>query len=212
MITPRARTNIVLFVLFAAAAAVTACGGGGGNAPTPATLPTVNPVTTAMSTTTPKPGSTPTATPKTSATPVGGVQTSATLAPIPYGPGENGWAPYSIANAFQFPVQAGFNGNGMTLAVINDYPPSASDLSAFLTQFEIQRVGTYRVENVDGGSPQTDQSGLLESTLDVETALLYDLPAAELRFVQSGRCRRPARYAIDRVACAGIDRLVLLRI
>jgi kumamolisin len=91
------------------------------------------------------------------------------LAPIAYGPGQNGWGPYALANAFQFPVQSGFNGTGMTIAVINDYPPSASDLSAFLAQFQITRSGTYRVENVDSGSPQTDQAGLLESTLDVET-------------------------------------------
>lgn len=152
--------------MFASAALLTACGGGSSPA-VPAPPATVNPASS------PGPGSTSTAAPHTTPTPLptasSGAQPSATLAPIAYGPGENGWGPYALANAFQFPVQSGFNGNGTTIAVINDYPPNAGDLTAFLAQFQILRTGTYRVENVDGGSSQSDQAGLLESTLDVET-------------------------------------------
>ena len=66
-------------------------------------------------------------------------------------------------------MQSGFDGAGFTIAVVNDYPPSTADVSAYLTQFGITHAATYSVENVDGGSPQTDASGLSESTLDVET-------------------------------------------
>lgn len=66
-------------------------------------------------------------------------------------------------------MQSGYSGSGITVAVINDYPPSTADISSYLTQFNIHRTGTYTVENVNGGSPQNDQSGLFESTLDVET-------------------------------------------
>ncbi|HLI97270.1 MAG TPA: S53 family peptidase, partial [Candidatus Baltobacteraceae bacterium] len=163
MITPRARTGVILCLAFVSAAAITACGGGGGSTPPIATPASANPAASAVVSATPRAGATPTP------IPTNNVQASATLAPIPYGPGENGWGPYAVANAFQFPVQSGFNGSGMTIAVINDYPPAASDVSAFLAEFQIQHPGTYRVENVNGGSAQSDQSGLLESTLDVET-------------------------------------------
>ena len=68
-------------------------------------------------------------------------------------------------------MQSGYNGAGFTVAIVGDYPPSATDLSAYLTQFGIQTTGTYQVENVDGGSQLNDQEGLLEATLDVETVL-----------------------------------------
>ena len=143
--------------MFAFVALLTACAGGGRNGSASTSVP-ASPATV-------NPASSPVPSPTSSS----GVQASATLAPIAYGPGENGWGPYALANAFQFPVQSGFNGAGMTIAVINDYPPNAGDVSAFLAQFQIARSGTYRVENVDSGSLQTDQAGLLESTLDLET-------------------------------------------
>lgn len=66
-------------------------------------------------------------------------------------------------------MQSGYGGSGVTVAIVNDYPPSQTDVTAYLTQLHVQRTGTYTIENVDGGSSQSDSSGLLESTLDVET-------------------------------------------
>jgi subtilase family serine protease len=136
-----------------------------------ASLPSANPVVATSPTVSPPPGlhATPTPTPSSlaSAAPVGAVGPEPTLRPIATYAG--GWAPYAVANAFGFPVQSGFGGNGITVAVINDYPPSQSDVTAYLTQLGVQRTGTYTVENVDGGSSQKDASGFLESTIDVET-------------------------------------------
>lgn len=101
------------------------------------------------------------------AAPVGAVGPEPTLQPIATYAG--GWTPYAVANAFGLPVQSGFGGSGFTVAIVNDYPPSQNDVTAYLTQLHVQRTGTYTVENVDGGSAQSDSSGLLESTLDVET-------------------------------------------
>lgn len=125
----------------------------------------------AAPTPTPSPPPTPTpgvtATPASTPTPV--PSSAATLAPISSAPNGSGWAPYAVANAFQYPVQSGYNGTGQTIAVLGDYPPSAVDLSHYLTQFGITQTGTYTIRNVDGGSPKTDSGGLGEATLDVET-------------------------------------------
>jgi subtilase family serine protease len=78
-------------------------------------------------------------------------------------------------------VQSGYNGAGFTVAIVGDYPPSSTDLSAYLAQFGIQTTGTYQIENVDGGSQMNDQEGLLEATLDVETVMAL-APGANIIF------------------------------
>ena len=113
----------------------------------------------------PKPTPTPTLTPTPTPT------LAPTLPPISFGPRSIGWAPYAVAETFQFPVQSGYNGSGATIAIVGDYPPSLTDLNAYLAQFQIPFTGAYYVENVGAGSPMTDQDGLFESTLDVETVL-----------------------------------------
>jgi len=95
---------------------------------------------------------------------------STALPPISHGP-SGGWGPYAVANAFQFPVQSGFNGAGTTVAIIGDNPPALTDLSGYLVPFNITFTGTYRVQPVGAGSPMTDQGGLFESTLDIETVM-----------------------------------------
>ena len=165
----QARAYLAAGLICACAILLAACGGGGGSnsTPLPATPPNVDALSSAQPSASPRAGVTPSPTPSPalSATPM----PVATLAPISTGPGGVGWAPYAIAHAFAYPVQSGFNGAGVTMAVINDYPPQGGDLSTFFAQFGITRSGTLQVKNIDGGSSQNDQSGQLESTLDVET-------------------------------------------
>jgi Subtilase family/Tectonin domain len=85
-------------------------------------------------------------------------------------PGTNGgWGPTAVANALNFPVQQGFNGSGVTVAIVIDSGLSSTDLSQYLTYFQTPNTGrtvTYR--SVDGAStaPTSDPA---EAALDIET-------------------------------------------
>lgn len=111
----------------------------------------------------------PTPTPVPTATPV--VGQASPLPQVTMAPGK-GWAPFDVATAFKFPVQSGYNGQGMTVAIIGDVPPAMSDLQAYLSAFQIpgNPLSNYSVVNVVGASG-TDTTGGGEATLDVETVL-----------------------------------------
>jgi kumamolisin len=80
------------------------------------------------------------------------------------------WAPYAVANAYQYPVQSGYDGTGWYIAIVGDYPPAVSDIQGFTSTFGITgHSGTIATVNVDGGSPMTDTAGQQEATLDAET-------------------------------------------
>ncbi len=101
-------------------------------------------------------------------------------------PRNSGWGPYAPANAFQFPVQSGYNGTRVTVAIIGDAAPAQSDIVTYLSQNGITQNTPYRVENVNGGpTPPADVPGSQEATLDVETVaglapganiVFYDIP------------------------------------
>lgn len=107
----------------------------------------------------------------------------ASTSALPPSPGLYGaWGPYDIANAFQFPVQSGYNGNGITIAIVIDAMPATSDLTTYLSQFGITRTGSITSRPVDGGG-STDMDG--EATLDTETiaglapganVMVYNMP------------------------------------
>lgn len=80
--------------------------------------------------------------------------------------GYNSWGPYAIANAFQFPVQSGYDGMGQTIAIIIESMPASTDITTYLSYFNITRRGSIAQESVDNGNA-TDTAG--ESTLDLET-------------------------------------------
>ena len=140
----------------------------GSETPTPTPGPTATPAPT------PKPSATPVPTPKPSATPVptptpGGGGGAPIGGPL-HGP-DGGYGPVAVANGYDLPVQHGYNGNGHAtgVAISGDYLDS--DLSTFLSQYGISRIGpaTTRVE-VDGGATYSPTSGdSEEATLDVET-------------------------------------------
>jgi hypothetical protein len=146
---------LVLFAL------LSGCGGGGGGGAqiaisgpppptqTPVPTPTPTPMPTPSPTSTPQPGN---------GTPLTGPNL-----------GPNGaWGPPAVANALEFPVQSGFDGTGQTVGIIMDSYPTASDLSAYLSYFQIPVTSrVLELESVDGGPTGSDDA--LEVTLDTET-------------------------------------------
>ncbi len=91
-----------------------------------------------------------------------------------YGPATigYGWGPYAIANTFQYPVQFGYNGQGVTIAIVGAATPLQSTIAAYCQHFGIQPSCSYTTKSVDN-RPATpvDQGGLGEATLDIETAI-----------------------------------------
>jgi len=121
---------------------------------------------------TPSPSPTPTPSPSPSPSPAGfETGPAATLAPIPYytvGATKIGFGPYSVANAFNYLVQSGWNGSGVTVAIVGNDLPNTSDISTYVSQFGSGfSLSNYSTEAVDGGG--SDASTLGEATLDVET-------------------------------------------
>ncbi len=112
---------------------------------------------------TPTPSPTPTATPTATPTPSAGNEPA--LAGPPYTP-NLGWAPTSVANQLNFPVQSGYNGTGQTVAIIMDAYPAAGDLSTYFAEMLTARTGTIANVDVDGGTSAVDSG---EATLDTET-------------------------------------------
>ena len=89
-----------------------------------------------------------------------------------------GYGPFAIAQAYDYPVQHGFDGKGHAVAIAIDYDSSDSDLAAFTKFFNVKRTGkTFHVP-VDGGQPY-DPNGSVESTLDTETVGSLD-PGADM--------------------------------
>jgi len=96
------------------------------------------------------------------------------------------WGPPAVANAFSFPVQSGYNGFGVTVGIIIDSDVVRSDLSTYLTYFDIPVTSrTVTTETLDGATAGTTTSGQFEATLDTETiaglapganVIIYDMP------------------------------------
>jgi hypothetical protein len=169
--------------VFIVALALAACGGGGGGGftpsggggtPTPGHTATPTPRPSATPTPTPTPLGTPTPTP----IPTSNISTPAPLTGAGValsGPDTDSsadWGPPGVAKAFDLPVQHGWDGAGQTVAVVIDSDVSRSDLSAFLSYFQIP--STSRTVTTVAVSPQPAPSinpggAQDEATLDVET-------------------------------------------
>jgi len=99
------------------------------------------------------------------------------------------WGPPAIAGAFQFPVQSGYNGSGVTVGIIISSDVSRSDISTYLAYFQIPSTSrTINTENIDGASGIVTGEAVDEATLDVETVaglapganiIIYEIPALE---------------------------------
>ncbi len=117
----------------------------------------------------PTPTPSPSPTPIPTSSPVAGMPTpGATLPPSGHN-NSSGWGPTAAASAFKYPVQSGYNGNGVTVAIIGTTAPLASDLAAYNAGFGLTYTGNYSVKVINGGPAAPDPAGQGEATLDVET-------------------------------------------
>ncbi len=124
---------------------------------TPLPTPTPSPTPSPLSTPTPVPFSTPTPSPTPAPGSLQGPPMSA----------QGFWGPPAVANAFQYPVQSGYDGNGETVAIIMDTYPNSADLQVYASYFQIPQLGgTVTDMPVDGGPATGD---IQEATLDTET-------------------------------------------
>ena len=158
---------------------------------------------------TPKPSATPTATPspKPTATPT---PTAAPIAGPTTGP-DQGYGPSVIADAYDLPVQHGFDGKGRATGVAISGDFSDADLRTYLAYFGIVRTGppTKRVE-VDGGASYDPTYSLtnasVEATLDVETIVgiapgtaltMYLIPDLSSAHIEDGYNRAVSDGLVD---------------
>jgi hypothetical protein len=120
-------------------------------------------------------------TPSTSPTPVG-PGPGRPLAGPTFGP--NGqWAPRAVADAFDFPVQHGYDGRGTTVAFISQTALNTGDLTQFFATNGITRRGKFVETPVAGGPGSGDRT---EAMLDAETVgalapganvIAYEIPS-----------------------------------
>jgi subtilase family serine protease len=87
----------------------------------------------------------------------------------PYRGPQDGIGPGTIATAFDFPVQHGYDGTGRAAAIIIDSDVKDADLHAYWTYFKIIPTGTVTREAVLKGKVGKYTSGQKEATLDTET-------------------------------------------
>ena len=92
-----------------------------------------------------------------------------------FGPGtgsNGGWGPTAVANAFNFPVQSGFDGAGFEVAIVIDSAVDANDLATYFSYFHTpstnRQIRTVLV-NSASAIPDDTNGGQGEATLDVET-------------------------------------------
>lgn len=126
-------------------------------------------------------GTIPTATPSTPPTPVGPGPGTPLTGPT-FGP--NGqWAPRAVADAFDFPVQHGYDGRGTTVAFLSQSALRASDLTVFFNANGITRGGKFVETAVAGGAGSGDPT---EAMLDAESigalapgsdVIAYEIPS-----------------------------------
>jgi subtilase family serine protease len=104
------------------------------------------------------------------ATPTPSVGGGVALSGPNYGPNSTSWGPAAVANALHFPVQNGFNGAGLTIAVVSASNVYASDVTAYQSYFQTPQTGrAFNAREVDGANVTQVGTDLNESTLDVET-------------------------------------------
>jgi hypothetical protein len=127
------------------------------------------------------PSASPSPSPSPSHTPVASPSAPTLTGPTSYN--GQGWGPGSVANAFSFPVQSGYNGAGNTIAIIIDTAPATSDLNAYFTYFQTPATSRTITSEVIDGSVGT--SDAFEATLDTETIgglapgsniIIYEVP------------------------------------
>jgi hypothetical protein len=139
--------------------------------PTPSPSPSPTPSTSP----TPSASPTPTSSPTPSPHPTGpvGPGTDAPLTGPTQGP-QHGWAPRGVADGFNFPVQHGYGGTGVTVGIVIDQKANAADLSSFYAYNLITKHGILSYHSVGTQTPAPKDP--TEATLDIEgvTGLVPD--------------------------------------
>ncbi|HEY1978244.1 MAG TPA: S53 family serine peptidase [Candidatus Baltobacteraceae bacterium] len=132
-------------------------------------------------------GTVPTATPSAPPTPVGPGPGTPLTGPT-FGP--NGqWAPRAVADAFDFPVQHGYDGRTTTVAFIAQSALTASDLTAFFNANGITRGGTFQEVHVDGGPASGDRTLAMLNAETIgalapsATVIAYEIPSFDSTYV-----------------------------
>jgi hypothetical protein len=135
----------------------------------------VDAVTLTGSAPTPTPSPTPTGgtpTPSPTPTPPKGPVTPGPDAPLTgptYGP-QNGWAPRGVADGFDFPVQHGYAGTGITVGIVIDQTPHPDDLTSYYTYNDIANPkGTLTYKTLGTTTPAPGDP--TEATLDIEAVI-----------------------------------------
>ena len=159
------------------------------NSPTP--TPTNSPTPTPTNSPTPTPTNSPTPTPTSTPVPGGTCTGSPDNGPVS---GSNGWLATGVAEAFDYPVQHGCNGAGVTVAVEIDTPITASDVAGYLSAAGVTQTGTITNEAVNGGG-NASSSDYTETALDVETIsglapganiIVYNFPDLSSQSIEAG--------------------------
>jgi hypothetical protein len=154
----------------------------------------------------------PSASPSHAASPVPSASPSPAPSAAPLtGPSkyESAWGPPAVASAFQFPVQSGYNGTGVTVGIIIDSDVTRSDISTYLSYFEIPTTSrTITTESVDSASGIVAGEEVEEATLDTETIaglapganiIIYQIPEIENIYFND---------AVNTAASSGIPKVV----
>ncbi len=163
--------------------------------PTPVPTASPTPVPTAAPTPVPtaSPTAAPTATPAPTPTPVAGGSCTGNADNGPLS-GSNGWLATGVAKAFDYPVQHGCTGAGVTVAVEIDTPINTSDVAGYLSAAGVTQTGTITNEAVSGGG-NASSSDYTETALDVETIsglapganiIVYNFPDLSSQSIEAG--------------------------
>jgi hypothetical protein len=139
----------------------------------PSAGPSATPKPTATPTKAPTPTPTPTKTPAPTATPTPTAAPTGSIGGPLYGP-NGGYGPVAIADAYDLPVQHGYNGSGRAVGIAIWAGYLASDLTSYESEWGINRTGTTSTVAVDGGGTFNGNlsaagNGSVEAELDLET-------------------------------------------
>jgi pseudomonalisin len=138
--------------------------------------------------------------PVSTATPVPNPNPEPTLAPKVLGSG-GGYTPFTIATAYDYPVQHGYDGTGRSVGNVISGDYADSDLTGFLADVGETRDGPASVRILVDGSTNHDPNSpdVQESTLDVEAIVGLAPGVSFYEYLMPGLTDRSIEDAYNRV-------------
>ena len=145
-------------------------------------------------------------------TPAGGTGTILT-GPTTYNvPGIGpSWGAPGVAGPLNFPVQSGFDGHGMTVAIVIDSSVLSSDYGAYLTAFQIPATTrTINFESVNNApiAVSSDADSATEAALDLETVAGLAPGANIIVYVINGLDSYDIDLAYNQIISDGVANIV----